>query len=343
MNILVTGAAGFIGSNVSATLAADGHCVTGLDNINDYYAPALKLARLRHFFGITLEADAPYSTEIESDAEPRMRFVKGDITDADLIDRLLDRDKYDCVINLAAQAGVRHSICHPRSYVQNNVMGFLNILEGCRQTGVKHLVYASSSSIYGLNSRVPYSESDNVSRPTSIYAATKLSNEAMAHAYGKLYGLPTTALRYFTVYGPWGRPDMAPMLFADAITHGREIKVFNNGDMRRDFTYITDVARATSSVAARIPAVNADGVPYEIYNIGCSQPVALTDFIGEMERTFGATAKKRMLPMQPGDVLQTCADTSRLEQAIGFSPTTGLHYGLQQFALWYNSDDNPLR
>ncbi len=343
MKILVTGAAGFIGSKVAAELLNDGHDVTGLDNLNDYYDTRLKQARLLHFFGIHVEDGDGIARPTASAAWPAMQFIKGDIADAGLMDRVFDHGQFDCVINLAAQAGVRHSIDHPRCYVRDNVMGFINVLEGCRRTGVKHLVYASSSSIYGLNKHIPFSESDNVSRPTSIYAATKLCDEAMAHAYSLLYGLPTTALRYFTVYGPWGRPDMAPMLFADAITHGHEIKVFNNGDMMRDFTYIDDVARVTASIASRTPSANADGVPYEIYNVGCSHPIALIEFIVMMERAFKAKAVNKHMPMQPGDVLQTYADTSKLQQALGYSPSTPLSEGLKHFAQWYNSDDNPLR
>lgn len=342
MNILVTGAAGFIGSKVSAMLLADGHTLTGIDNINDYYDTRLKRARLKHFFGIMIGEDFPYGASVTSATTPRMRFVKGDITDDELMHTLFAEGKHDIVINLAAQAGVRHSINHPRRYVRDNIMGFLNVLEGCREFGVKHLVYASSSSIYGLNSRVPYTEADTVSRPTSIYAATKLSDEAMAHAYSLLYGLPTSALRYFTVYGPWGRPDMAPMLFADAITRGKEIKVFNNGDMARDFTYIDDVARATADVAMHTPAPNADHVPYEIYNVGCSHPVSLDEFISKMEQTFGMEAIKKPMPMQPGDVPQTYADTTKLHRLTGPRPFTDLARGLQQFAQWFRSDQNPL-
>lgn len=343
MNILVTGAAGFIGSKVAAELIADGHCVTGIDNINDYYDTRLKCARLLHFLGIRVDGNVPYGAITSSDTQPGMRFVKGDITDSDLMDRIFAEGNFQCAVNLAAQAGVRHSIDHPRRYVHDNVMGFINVLEGCRHTGVKHLVYASSSSIYGLNHNVPFNESDNVSRPTSIYAATKLSNEAMAHAYSALYGLPTTALRYFTVYGPWGRPDMAPMLFADAITGGGVIKVFNNGDMMRDFTYIDDVAYATALVAAHAPCPNADGVPAEIYNVGCSSPVPLANFIDLMEQAFSAKAIKKYMPMQPGDVMQTYSDTSKLQCTLGYRPTTTLPDGLKRFAEWYNSADNPLR
>lgn len=343
MNILVTGAAGFIGSKVSAELLAAGHNVTGVDNINDYYDTRLKQARLKHFFGLNIDESFTYGTTITTAATGgHMRVVKADITDVDLMDSIFDEGKFDIVINLAAQAGVRHSIDHPRCYVRDNVMGFLNVLEGCRKSGVKHLVFASSSSIYGLNSRVPYTETDNAARPASIYAATKLSNEAMAHAYSKLYGLPATALRYFTVYGPWGRPDMAPMLFADAITRGKEIKVFNNGDMARDFTYIDDVARATAYVAMHAPTPNSDHVRYDIYNIGCSRPVNLNTFIDKMEQTFGRKTVRKPLPMQPGDVALTYADTAKLQRLTGIGPFTDLDHGLRLFAEWFNSGLNPL-
>ena len=255
-----------------------------------------------------------------------------------------EQEKFDKVMNLAAQAGVRYSITNPYSYLQSNIVGFLNILEACRNYGVKHLIYASSSSVYGLNTKVPYNEEDKVDSPVSLYAASKKSNELMAHAYSKLYGFATTGLRFFTVYGPWGRPDMSPMLFAGAIREGKPIKVFNNGDMIRDFTYIDDIVEGTIHVIDNMPCAEEcpNGVAYKVYNIGCSNPVKLMDFISEIEEAYGKKAEKIFMPMQPGDVYQTNADTTKLETECDYKPHWTLHEGIQEFMEWYKSDKNPL-
>ena len=326
MKVLVTGAAGFIGSKVMSMLLDRGDDVIGVDNFNDYYDVRLKYGRVEAF-GI------------------KDRVRKLDIADKDALDALFREEKFEKVINLAAQAGVRYSITNPYSYLKSNLEGFLNILEACRNFGVDYLVYASSSSVYGMNSKVPYNEEDKVDSPVSLYAATKKSNELMAHAYAKLYGFAVTGLRYFTVYGPWGRPDMSPMLFASAISKGQPIKVFNNGDMIRDFTYIEDIAEGTIRVLDHRPVASAcpNGVPCKVYNIGCSNPVRLMDFISEIESAYGAPAQKVFLPMQPGDVYQTNADTSRLESEVGYKPHWSLHEGIAEFMKWYKSDRNPLR
>ncbi len=358
MKILITGAAGFIGSRLARELADRGDEVVGIDSITSYYDPRLKIGRLKEFFGIEPDpswpmaaalpdtgsersevsySDIPYGTELRSPTMPGLRFVRLDITDAEGLDALFARERFDAVMNLAAQAGVRYSLQNPMSYVQANVVGFMNLLECCRNYPVRHLTYASSSSIYGLNTKTPFAESDEVTRPASIYAATKKSNELMAHAYAKLFGIPCTGLRYFTVYGPWGRPDMAPMLFADAISAGKEIKVFNNGQLSRDFTYIDDIVHGTMLAIDHVPAENADGVRYKVYNIGCSHPVQLMDFISELESALGREAKKDFVSMQQGDVYQTHADTSLLESEVGYRPSTPLHDGIRSFAKWYQT------
>lgn len=328
MKILVTGAAGFIGSKLMYMLAKRGDEVVGIDNLNDYYDVRLKHGRIAEFC-----------------TGERRRFLEMDIADKDALDALFAAEGFDAVVNLAAQAGVRYSITNPYAYLQSNLVGFLNILEACRHYPVKHLVYASSSSVYGLNAKVPYSEDDQVDNPVSLYAASKKSNELMAHAYAKLYGLPCTGLRFFTVYGPWGRPDMAPMLFASAISNGEPIKVFNGGDMIRDFTYIDDIVEGTIRTLDHVPEAAScpNGVPYRIYNIGCSNPVKLMDFISEIEQAVGRPAEKIFLPMQAGDVYQTNADTSRLEREVGYKPHVRLHEGIAAFIEWYKSDKNPLR
>ena len=322
MKILVTGAAGFIGSKLMSELQKRGDTVVGVDNFNDYYDVRLKDARCRAF---------------------GLEVIKMDIADKAAVDQLFAAEHFDKVVNLAAQAGVRYSITNPYAYLQSNLVGFLNILEACRNFGVKHLVYASSSSVYGMNAKVPYNEDDKVDNPVSLYAATKKSNELMAHAYCKLYGIAMTGLRFFTVYGPWGRPDMSPMLFARAISAGEPIKVFNHGDMIRDFTYIDDIVEGTIGCIDREPAPNENGLPYRVYNIGCSHPVKLMDFISEIEQAMGREAQKVFLPMQPGDVYQTNADTSKLEAEIGYKPHVRLHEGITEFAKWYLSDLNPLK
>ena len=338
MKILVTGAAGFIGSKLSQMLATRGDDVVGVDNINDYYDISLKYARMRELLGVDVYGkDMAFGEEYISYTYSNLKFIRLSIDDKAALDSLFEHDHFDVVVNLAAQAGVRYSITHPYVYMQSNLIGFLNILEACRNYNVPRLVFASSSSVYGMNEKVPYNEDDKVDTPVSLYAASKKSNELMAHCYSKLYGFQTIGLRYFTVYGPWGRPDMSPMLFADALREGKPIKVFNNGDMIRDFTYIDDIAEGT------IRAIDytldkhqcLHSVPHKIYNIGCSNPVKLMDFISELENAYGKEAFKEFLPMQPGDVYQTNADTSRLEEDMGYKPHWSLHEGITSFMKWY--------
>jgi len=319
MKVLVTGAAGFVGFHLVQRLLGRGDEVVGLDNLSDYYSVALKEARL---------------AQVRSG---RFRFVKMDLADRAALPALFAAERFDAVVNLAAQAGVRYSVENPWAYVDSNVVGFLNVLECCRHDPVRHLVYASSSSVYGGNEKTPFSEEDRVDNPVSLYAATKKSDELMAGCYSKLYGIPATGLRFFTVYGPWGRPDMSPMLFASAILAGKPIKVFNHGDMLRDFTYVDDIVEGVVRVLDRQP------VTHEIYNIGCSRPVRLMDFISELERALGREAEKILLPMQPGDVYQTYADTSKLERELGYKPRVMLREGIDRFVAWYLSDENPLR
>lgn len=338
MKILVTGAAGFIGSKLSRMLAQRGDDVIGVDNINDYYDVNLKYARMRDLLGIDVaDGDMSFGEEQVSSKYSNLSFVRLSIDDKVALDSLFEHNYFDVVVNLAAQAGVRYSITHPYAYMQSNLIGFLNILEACRNYNVPRLVFASSSSVYGMNDKVPYNEDDKVDTPVSLYAASKKSNELMAHCYSKLYGFQTIGLRYFTVYGPWGRPDMSPMLFADALREGRPIKVFNNGDMIRDFTYIDDIAEGTIRAVDHILDINQclHNVPHKIYNIGCSNPVKLMDFIAELEHAYGKEAIKEFLPMQPGDVYQTNADTSRLEDDMGYKPHWSLHEGITEFVNWY--------
>src|SRR5438067_3115188 len=312
MKVLVTGVVGFIGMHCARRLLGRGDEVIGVDNLSPYYSVELKRARLNEI------------------AHRSLRFQQLDIADAAQLTALFEREKPAAVLHLAAQAGVRYSLVNPASYVQSNLVGFANVLEACRAHPPRHLVYASSSSVYGTNAKLPWSESDNVDHPISLYAATKKANELMAHTYSHLYGLHTTGLRYFTVYGPWGRPDMSAFLFARAIVDGKAIQVFNNGDMQRDFTYIDDIAEGTLRVLDT-PA------PYAIYNIGNHAPVALLDYIAEIERAFGKKAKLEMKPMQPGDVRATYADTTALANAVGFAPSTPLDSGLARFAEWFRS------
>lgn len=341
MKVLVTGAAGFIGSRLMMLLAERGDSVVGIDNINDYYDIRLKYGRLRNAGFAVSENGVKWGEELRSSKYGNCRFIRLSIDDKHGLDTLFSGEGFDTVVNLAAQAGVRYSITNPYAYLQSNLVGFLNILESCRNFNVGNLVYASSSSVYGANDKVPFSEDDKVDSPVSLYAATKKSNELMAHAYSKLYGMKVTGLRYFTVYGPWGRPDMSPMLFASAIDKGEPIKVFNNGDMIRDFTYIDDIVAGTIKV---VDAPPADGENMaRVYNIGCSNPVKLMDFISEIETAMGKEAEKIFLPMQPGDVYQTNADTTRLETEIGYHPCCSLHEGIQKFIEWYRSEENPLR
>ena len=346
MKILVTGTAGFIGSYVVHRLLERGDEVVGLDNINDYYDVNLKQGRLEKA-GIKENQLAWYKF-VQSDKYPNYRFIRMNLEDKQAIQMLFANEKFDRVCHLAAQAGVRYSIDNPYAYIQSNIDGFLNILEACRWNNVEHLVYASSSSVYGLNGKVPFSEKDGIAHPVSLYAATKKSNELMAHSYSQLYNLPTTGLRFFTVYGPWGRPDMSPFLFTDAILNDRPIKVFNNGDMLRDFTYIDDiiegVIRCIDKVAlpfmewdAENPDPSCSLAPYRIYNIGNSSPIKLMDFIQSIELACGKEAVKNYLPMQPGDVYQTNADTSALERDIGYKPSKDLFEGIKETVEWFKN------
>ena len=337
-NILVTGAAGFIGSALCESLARRGWNVLGIDNLNSYYDPRLKVARLNRM-GIAFESGSDMSQPVESRHFSNLRFQKSDITDRDEMESVFCEFRPGIVVNLAAQAGVRYSIDNPYSYVTNNVDGFLVLLECMRNHPVKRFIYASSSSVYGKNSKVPFSEEDSVDNPVSLYAATKKSNEMMARAYHNLYDIPAIGLRFFTVYGPWGRPDMAPMLFASAISEDRPVKVFNSGKLSRDFTYIDDIVEGIVKVIES----NRYDPSRDIYNIGHGSPVNLMDFISTLENSFGKKAKKEFLPMQKGDVFTTYADTSRLIADYGYAPSTTLAEGIRKFADWYNSNENPLR
>jgi len=328
---LVTGAAGFIGSYVCMRLLQRGDQVVGLDNLNDYYDVSLKDARLAQF----------------SEHE-HFRFVKMDLADRQAMEILFAEEQFDRVVNLAAQAGVRYSLQNPHAYIDSNIVGFINVLEGCRHHQIKHLVYASSSSVYGANEVVPFSVHDNVDHPISLYAASKKANELMAHSYSHLYALPTTGLRFFTVYGPWGRPDMAPILFMRAILAGEAIQVFNHGSMQRDFTYIDDIvegvlrvldqpARANPDWSGHQPDPASSRAPWRIYNIGNASPVELMTFIEAIETALGMEAEKQFMPMQPGDVPVTSADIQALMDDVGFRPDTPLHEGVQQFVDWYRT------
>ncbi len=327
--ILVTGAAGFIGYHLSRRLLDEGREVVGLDNMNDYYDPAIKETRLSLL--------APYAN---------FKFIRGDLSDRPAMERLFRKEGFDGVVNLAAQAGVRYSLTNPYSYVDSNLVGFVNLLENCRHSSIRHLVFASSSSVYGANTRMPFSVHDNVDHPVSLYAASKKANELMAHSYSHLYGLPCTGLRFFTVYGPWGRPDMALFLFTKAILEGLPIDVFNYGKMRRDFTYIDDIVEGVVRVLDRPASPNPEWTsdapdpgssyaPYKLYNIGDNQPVELLRFIEIIEECLGEKANKNMLPMQPGDVPATYADIDDLIRDVGFRPETTLEEGISKFIDWY--------
>lgn len=335
MKILVTGAAGFIGFHLVKKLIEKGHTVVGLDNINSYYDINLKYGRLKECGISHLEITEDH--QVLSVTHPNYTFQKSDITNLVILEELFAREGFDRVFHMAAQPGVRYSLENPHAYIQSNVVGFLNLLECCRKFNIKHLVYASSSSIYGMNDKVPFSEEDQVDFPVSMYAATKKSNELMAHTYSHLYKLPTTGLRFFTVYGPWGRPDMSPMLFASAIYTGKPIKVFNGGDMQRDFTYVDDIVTGIVKVANTVPKEEADRPYYRIFNIGNSRPVPLMTFINAMESVIGIPAKLDMYPMQPGDVKTTYADTSKLQRFADYQPRTDISEGVKLFAEWYKS------
>ncbi|CAN5397370.1 NAD-dependent epimerase [soil metagenome] len=329
MKILVTGAAGFIGMHVSQLLLARGDTVVGLDNLNDYYDPQLKHDRLARL--------TPHAA---------FRFVKMDVADREGMAKLFADERFDRVVHLAAQAGVRYSLVNPQAYIDSNIVGFTNILEGCRHTQVQHLAYASSSSVYGSNTQMPFSESHNIDHPVSMYAATKKANELMAHTYSHLFALPTTGLRFFTVYGPWGRPDMALFLFTKAILEDRAINVFNHGQMIRDFTFVDDIAegvvRVLDRVATADPAFDAarpdpsrSSAPYRVFNIGNHDPVKLMDFIEAIELALGKTAQKNFMPLQDGDVPATFADVSQLAEWTGFTPATSVREGVGRFVAWY--------
>jgi len=329
MRILVTGAAGFIGSRLTERLIARGDEVLGYDNLNDYYDPALKDARLARLTPL-----------------PGFSFVKGSLEDRDALEAAFDGFRPDRVVNLAAQAGVRYSLENPRAYIDSNIVGFLNILEACRHRGVEHLVYASSSSVYGANRKLPFAVEDSVDHPVSLYAASKKSNELMAHTYSHLFGLPTTGLRFFTVYGPWGRPDMALFLFTKKILAGEPIDVFNHGKHTRDFTYIDDIVEGVIRTLDRVPGPDPDydplqpspatsSAPYRVYNIGNNSPVELLRYIEVLEDCLGRKAEKRLLPMQPGDVPDTYADVSALTRDTGYQPTTPVEVGVKNFVEWY--------
>lgn len=331
MKILVTGAAGFIGFHLSEKLLGLGFTVVGIDNINDYYDVNLKYARLNEL-GISRKEAETFYKETNSSTKKNFKFTRMNLEDKDELVSLFKKENFDVVCNLAAQAGVRYSIENPDAYIQSNIVGFLNILECCRHNEIRHLVYASSSSVYGSNTKIPFSEEDKVDTPVSLYAATKKSNELMAHTYSHLYNLPTTGLRFFTVYGPWGRPDMAPMLFANAISNNRPIKVFNNGDMERDFTYIDDIVEGIIRVIEKSVASRD---LYKIYNIGNNDSVKLFDFINEIEFSLGNKATKEFLPMQMGDVKKTWANVNRLVKEYDYEPDTKLSEGVASFVKWY--------
>lgn len=331
MKFLVTGAAGFIGYHVAERLLTAGHQVVGIDNLNDYYDVGLKTARLDRL------AD-----------KPGFRFIKLDLADREGMAALFAEHQFQRVIHLGAQAGVRYSLVNPLAYADANLIGHLNVLEGCRHNKVEHLLYASSSSVYGLNRKLPFATEDSVDHPVSLYAATKKANELMAHSYSHLYGLPTTGLRFFTVYGPWGRPDMALFKFTKAILAGESIDVYNHGEMHRDFTYIDDIAEAIVRLQAVIPQADpswtveqgspaTSSAPYHVYNIGNNTPVKLMEYIQALEQALGVTARKNMLPMQPGDVMDTSADTEELYRDIGFKPETSVEEGVKRFVDWYKA------
>lgn len=344
MRILITGTAGFIGSHLVERLVSEGHDLIGIDNINNYYDVNVKYGRLERS-GISASG-IEYGKKVNSSKYQNYKFIKLDLEDKDQISNLFKSEGFDVVCNLAAQAGVRYSLTNPEVYVKSNIEGFMNILEACRHNDVKNLVYASSSSVYGMNEEYPFSIHHNVDHPVSLYAASKKSNELMAHCYSHLYGIPTTGLRFFTVYGPWGRPDMALFLFTKAIIEGKSIDVFNNGQMSRDFTFIDDIiegltrviknpAKSNPEWSGKSPDPGTSSAPYRVYNIGSNRPVLLMDFIESIERALGIEANKNFLPLQPGDVLASHADVTDLIRDIGYSPKTTIEEGIRKFLEWY--------
>lgn len=335
--ILVTGAAGFIGYHISQRLIREGFYVTGLDNLNDYYSIQLKEGRLKELGIDTNEIDPGVAMQpISSSSHTNFSFLKADLSDRQSMEALFDEHDVDVVINLAAQAGVRYSLKNPHAYTASNIEGFLNILEGCRHHGVKHLIYASSSSVYGANAEIPFNTADRADTPVSLYAATKLANEHMAYTYSHLYGIPATGLRFFTVYGPWGRPDMAYYKFADLMYSGKSIDVYNEGDMSRDFTYIDDIVESISRLIPRPPTLSDENlVPNQLFNIGNGSPVNLLEFIKILEKQLGLTAEKNMMPMQPGDVERTWADVEDLYEYINYRPQVNIEEGIAKFVKWY--------
>jgi UDP-glucuronate 4-epimerase len=344
MKILITGTAGFIGFHLAKKLLERGDTVVGIDNINDYYDVNLKYARLEET-GITPESEI-WHQKIRSIKYPCYSFIRMNLEDRKEMNRLFEEEKFDKVCNLAAQAGVRYSLENPQIYINSNIVGFMNILEACRHHNIKHLAYASSSSVYGNNTKMPLSTGDNVDHPISLYAATKKSNELMAHTYSHLFGLPTTGIRFFTVYGPWGRPDMALFLFTKAILENQAIKIFNNGNMFRDFTYVDDIVEgiirvidspATVSKIEKPDVSCSNTAPYKIYNIGNSSPVHLMEYIVAIEKSIGREAKKEFLPMQPGDVPRTEADVTDLIENLSYKPNTPVQIGINQFIEWYKT------
>ena len=340
-NILITGAAGFIGFHLSKKLVSENYNVIGIDNINDYYDPNLKLARLNE---LNIEtSNIVYNQEIQGD----ITFIKLDLKDLDALKKLFDTYKFEYVVNLAAQAGVRYSLINPHSYVDNNITGFLNILECCRAFPVEHLVYASSSSVYGLSEEIPFNENNSTDHPLAMYAASKKANEMMAHSYAHLYKIPSTGLRFFTVYGPWGRPDMALYIFTKAMLEDKEFNIFNNGEMSRDFTYVDDIVESIKRLIPLKPKPNnpkfdikhpkpaSSKAPYQIFNIGNNSPVALMDFVKALEKTLGKKGKSVFKPMQPGDVVSTYANVESLFDYIDFKPQTKLEDGIKEFVAFY--------
>ncbi len=334
MKILVTGTAGFIGFHLANKLLEKGAEVVGIDNINDYYSTDLKYARLAEA-GISKDAEN-WNQKVVSSKYPSYSFYRMNLEDREQIDRLFQTEKFDVVCNLAAQAGVRYSIENPHAYIESNIVGFINILEACRQNKIQHLLYASSSSVYGNSAKMPLSVNDRVDNPISLYAATKKSNELMAHTYSHLYGIPTTGLRFFTVYGPWGRPDMAYFSFTKNILEDKTIRIFNHGDLYRDFTYIDDIVEGIIKIL-NAPLTAESGAPYKVHNIGNSTPVKLMDFISTIEKALGKEAIKEYHDMQPGDVYKTFADVSELEKDFGYSPDTPLEKGISEFVKWYQA------